>query len=150
MIYIITIRSTHEHIDLILFFRKGKTSTMIKSFIAGMNPVSSKTCGMPQIHWQSTNPRRWRLPTSAMGWGLAHSRWHRSRLITHLDWFPIFLTQYREWHVWCTFNGVRIFVAPPLQQILSHWPVVHAIAGPGSCIVLTESLAIEQQLGCFA
>jgi len=110
--------------------------------------ISPTTPLLPDIVWVAVKPGEWQLPSSALGWGLAHSRWHRQGMISHVDWFTVQWSDHRDWIAWTTVNAVRLFVSPRLIPILRAWNTVHAIGRPGSRIVLAEALAIETRLGC--
>ncbi|MCL4495352.1 MAG: hypothetical protein M1294_11145 [Firmicutes bacterium] len=105
---------------------------------------------LPKICWTSTNPSEWRLPPGAVGWGLAHSRWHRLGMLSHLDWFPVSWSDQRAWLVWCRVNGVLVFADFEVADSLSRLSTVHAIARPGGPVVLREALSIEGNLGCVS
>ncbi len=108
-------------------------------------------CGdLPQISWTSTNPGRWRLPLDAVGWGLAHSRWHRWGMLSHLDWFPVTWADQARWLKWCRVDGVLLFADREVGLSLSRLSMIHAIAGPGGPVVLREALIIEDNLGCVS
>lgn len=103
---------------------------------------------LPEISWVSTHPQDWRVYPGALGWGLAHSRWHRQKMLSHLDWFTVTWEDRGNWNIWGTETGIRLFVDIPLLAVLCHFPTVHAIAPPGARVVLRESLLIELRMGC--
>ncbi len=105
---------------------------------------------LPSISWASTNPKDWRLPLGAVGWGLAHSRWHRWGMLSHLDWFPVTWSDQARWMRWCRVDGVLLFADFEVGLSLSRLRTVHAIGRPGGPIVLREALTIEDQLGCVS